>query len=46
MYYQLEHNKYHNSKDFSEERYNTLVKSCNSILYTKTNSVTYIVSIF
>ena len=26
-------------KDFSKERYNTYTKSCNSILYTKMNSV-------
>ena len=31
-------------KDFSKERHNTHVKSCNSILYTKTNSATYKVS--
>ena len=28
------------------ERYNTHATSCNSILYTKTNSATYIGSIF
>ena len=33
-------------KYFSKERYNTHVKSCNSILYTKTNTATYIGSIF
>ena len=37
---------YINIKDFSKERYNTHAKSYNSILYTKTNSATYIVSIF
>ena len=33
-------------KDFSKKIYNTHAKSCNSILYTKTNSATYIGSIF
>ena len=33
-------------KDFSKVRYNTHAKSCNSILYTKTNSATYIWLIF
>ena len=33
-------------KDFYKERYNTHAKSCNSILYTKTISATYIGSIF
>ena len=30
------------SKDFSKERYNTHAKSCNSNLYTKYPSTTYI----
>ena len=34
------------TKEFSEERYNTHVKSCNSILYTKNNSAIYIGLIF
>ena len=33
------------SKDLSKERYNTYAKSCNSILYKNSNSVTYIGSI-
>ena len=37
---------YNYIKDFSKERYNTNTKWCNSILYTKTNSATYIGSIF
>ena len=31
---------YSTTKDLSKERYNTHSKSCNSILYTKTNSAT------
>ena len=34
------------TKDISNEKYNTPSKSCNSTLYTKTNSATYIGSIF
>ena len=30
----------YNINDFYKERYNTHMKSCNSILYTKTNSAT------
>ena len=35
-----------NRTDLIKERYNTYTKSCNSILYTKSNSATYIGSIF
>ena len=33
-------------KDLYKEIYNTHAKSCNSILYTKTNNATYIGSLF